>query len=61
MAAYAITRYSTGLKNTVEDALEALETILETQDSTTNPIRGIGVEMTGRDQQQCVGWVLYET
>jgi hypothetical protein len=61
MAAYAITRYSTGLKNSVDEALEDLETELETQDSTANPIRGIGVEMTGRDQQQCIGWLLYET
>jgi len=61
MAAYSITRYSTGLKNSVDEALEDLETVLETQDSTANPIHGIGVEMTGRDREQCIGWLLYET
>ena len=61
MAAYAITRFDTGIKNSVDEALSALETELETQDSTANPIHGIGLEMTGRDREQCIGWVLYET
>jgi hypothetical protein len=61
MANYALTRYDTGLKDTVDEALAALETQLETVDSTANPIRGMGIEMTGRDQQQCIGWVIYDT
>lgn len=60
MAAYAITTYTTGVKDTVQGALDDLETLLETIDSTTNPIHGIGVEVTGRDRQQCIGWVIYE-
>jgi hypothetical protein len=61
MANYALTRYTTGLKDTVDEALAALETQLETVDSTANPIQGMGIEMTGRDRQQCIGWVIYDT
>lgn len=59
MAAYTIDVYSTGVKETVEDALDALETKLETLDSTTNPIHGVGVDVTGRDRDQAVGWVIF--
>jgi hypothetical protein len=61
MANYALTRYDTGLKDTVEEALAALETQLETVDSTLNVIRGMGIELTGRDRQQAIGWVIYDT
>lgn len=61
MANYSLTRYSTGQKDSVDDALADLEAHLETVDDTLNPIRGMGVEMTGRDRQQAVGWVIYDT
>ncbi len=60
MANYAVVPYSTGLKNSVEEALTALETKLETIDSTTNVIRAIGVMPTGRDKEQCVGYLIYD-
>jgi len=60
MPNYALTRYSTTAQDSVEDALDALETQLETVDDTKT-IRGIGISMTGRDREQCVGWVLYDT
>lgn len=61
MANYALTRFNTGIKDSVDEALEALETQLETVDSTLNLIRGMGVELTGRDRQQAIGWVIYDT
>ena len=60
MPNYALTRYQTGKKDSVELALEALETQLETVDDAKT-IRGMGIEMTGRDREQCVGWVIYNT
>jgi hypothetical protein len=60
MPNYSLTRYSTEAQDSVEDALSTLETQLETVDDTKT-IRGIGIEMTGRDREQCVGWVLYDT
>ena len=60
MANYALTRYQTGAEDSVEDALSALETQLETVDDTKT-IRGLGISMTGRDREQCIGWVLYDT
>ena len=60
MANYVLTRYQTGKKDSVELALEALETQLETVDDAKT-IRGMGIEMTGRDREQCVGWVIYNT
>ena len=60
MAAYALTKYSTSVKKTVDEAIAALETQLETVDAT-KVIRGIGVVATGRDREQAVGWVIYDT
>lgn len=60
MANYAVTRYQTGVKDTVAEALEDIETKLETVDSAKT-IRGVGITMTGRDRQQCVGWAVYDT
>lgn len=59
MAAYSIVRYSTGTKDTVDECLEALETKLETLDSTNNPIHLIDIVFTGRDREQCFGYLLY--
>jgi hypothetical protein len=59
MAAYAVDNYSTGVQDTVQDAIDALETKLETLDSSTNTIYGIGVELTGRDRDQAVGWLIF--
>ena len=60
MANYALTRYHTGLKTSVDAALEALETQLETVD-TTKTIRLVGLELTGRDKEQAIGFTLYDT
>lgn len=60
MANFALTRYQTGKMDSIELALEALETQLETVDDA-KVIRGIGIELTGRDREQCVGWVIYDT
>ena len=60
MANYILTRYQTGAKDSVEAALTALETELETVDDLKT-IRGLGISMTGRDREQCIGWVLYDT
>ena len=60
MAAYSIVRYNTGVKDTFDEALEALETKLETLDDSTNTIRGIDLVFTGRDKEQCIGWLLYD-
>ena len=60
MANYALTRYSTGQKDSVTEALEAMETQLETVDDTKN-IRLINIVLTGRDREQCIGFVLYDT
>ena len=60
MANYILTLYQTGAEDSVEDALSALETQLETVDDTKT-IRGLGISMTGRDREQCIGWVLYDT
>ena len=60
MANYVLTKYSTSVQNTVDEAIAALEMKLETVDSAKT-IRGIGVELTGRDREQAVGWVIYDT
>jgi hypothetical protein len=60
MPNYFLTRYTTGIKATVSEALEALETQLETVDDA-KVIHGLGVEVTGRDREQCVGWAIYIT
>ena len=60
MANYSITRYQTGLKDSVDAALSALETQLETVDDSKT-IRSVGITLTGRDRQQAVGFVLYDT
>ena len=60
MADYLLTRHSTGLQNSVDAALDALETKLETVDNAKT-IRGVGIAPTGRDREQCVGWVIYDT
>jgi hypothetical protein len=60
MPDYNLTRFQTGLKNSVDEALEDLETQLETVDNAKT-IRGIGVMPTGRDKMQCVGWAIYDT
>lgn len=59
MANYALTRYSS-LSDSVADALEALETELETVDDAKT-IRLVGIELTGRDRDQAVGFALYDT
>jgi len=60
MANYALTRYTTDIENTVDEALAALETQLETV-ADTKTIRGVGIQLTGRDREQCIGYVLYDT
>lgn len=58
MANYAVTDYSTGEKDSVEEATAALEAYLETID-TTKTIYAMGVVALGRDRQKCVGYVLH--
>jgi len=60
MANYVLTRYQTGLKNSVDEALAALETQLETVDDAKT-IRGLDIVPTGRDKEQCIGWTIYDT
>jgi len=60
MANYVLTRYTTDIENTVDAALAALETKLETV-ADTKTIRGVGIQLTGRDREQCIGYVLYDT
>ena len=60
MANYALTRYVTAEQDTVDAALELLETRLETID-TAKVIRMYGVVFLGRDKQRCVGYVAYDT
>ena len=60
MANYFFTRYNTGIKATVSEALEALETHLETV-IDTKTIHGLGIEVTGKDREQCIGWAIYIT
>ena len=60
MALYALTRWTSGVKNSVDEALEALETQLETVDDAKT-IRLVDIELTGRDRDQAVGFALYDT
>jgi hypothetical protein len=60
MALYVLTRYNTGVLPTIDEALEALETKLETVDDAKTVILA-DVELTGRDRSQAIGWALYET
>lgn len=60
MPNYALTRYSTGAKDSVAEALEDLETELQSVDDA-KVIRSVGIVMTGRDREQCVGFALYDT
>ena len=60
MANYALTRYTTDQENTVAEVLAALETKMETV-TDTKTIRGIGIQLTGRDREQAIGYVIYDT
>ena len=60
MANYSVTRYDTGVQQSVQAALVLLEAKIETVD-TTKTIRGVGITMTGRDREQCIGWVVYDS
>jgi len=60
MANYALTRHTTSIYDTVDEALEALETQLETVDDAKT-IRLVNVQLTGRDRQQAIGFTLYDT
>jgi len=58
MAAYAITVYSTENAN-YSPVLSALETKLETLDSTTNPIRHLSI-VHKNDTNTFVGLLVYD-
>lgn len=60
MANYALTRHTTDIHDTVDEALAALETQLETV-ADTKTIRGVGIQLTGRDREQSIGYVIYDT
>jgi hypothetical protein len=60
MANYNLTRYSTGFQTSIDAALEALETQLETVDSAKT-IRALDITTLARDRESCIGWVIYDT
>lgn len=60
MANFAVTEYSTEKQHSVALALAALKAKIETVDNTKT-LRFIGVHGTGRDREQCVGSVIYDT
>ena len=57
MAAYAVIDYVTAPQGTIVECTALLETKLETLDSTTNPIRLIGIEKIG---SLFVGYLIYD-
>lgn len=59
MANYAVEDFSTSI-GTHAEVLAEMETELETVD-TTKTIRAIGINPTGRDRDQCVGYIVYDT
>lgn len=59
MANYAVEDFVTDL-GTHAEVLAALEVQLELVDNTKT-IRAIGVNPTGRDRDQCVGFIIYDT
>jgi len=59
MPNYAVEDFTTSL-GTHAEVLAALETQLETVDDTKT-IRLIGVNPTGRDRDQAVGFIIYDT
>lgn len=59
MANYAVEDFSTSI-GTYAEVLAEMETELETVD-TTKTIRAIGINPTGRDRDQCVGYIVYDT
>ena len=60
MANYYISRYQTGLQDSVAEATALLEAKIEDLDASTNTIHGSGILLTRRDQEQAIGWVLYD-
>jgi hypothetical protein len=56
MAAFAIVDYVTPKQNTPDKVAALMETYLETKDSTTNTIYGIGIESVGGE---FYGWILH--
>jgi hypothetical protein len=59
MANYAVEVYTTS-PGTHAAVMALLETELETVDDAKT-IRMIGVSPTGRDRDQCVGYIIYDT
>jgi hypothetical protein len=60
MPNYDLTRHTTSRHNSVDEALAALETQLETVDDTKT-IRLVNIQLTGRDKEQAIGFTLYDT
>ena len=60
MANYALTRHTTAVQDTVDDALAALETQLETVDDSKT-IHLVNVQLLGRDREKAIGFTLYDT
>jgi hypothetical protein len=60
MPNFAVTPHSTGKKDSLENALAALKTQIETVDDTKT-LRYIDVIPTFRDREQCEGGVIYDT
>jgi hypothetical protein len=60
MANYSLTRYTTPEQDSIDDALAAIETKLETVDDTKT-IRWIEIVYLSKDRQRCVGYCIYDT
>jgi hypothetical protein len=60
MPNYSLTRYTTTEQDSIDDALAAIETHLETIDDTKT-IRWIEIVFLNKDRQRCVGYCIHDT
>jgi hypothetical protein len=56
MAAYAVVDYVTDKQNTAAKVAALMETYLETKDSTTEAVIGMGIESVGGE---FFGWIIH--
>ena len=60
MSLYIISRYNTGVQDSVQAASDLLEAKLETLDATVNTVVARDILMLQRDRQACIGWMLFQ-
>lgn len=60
MALYVLTNYNSGVQDSLQEALDALEAYLETIDDAKT-IYFAKCEMTGRDRDQAIAYALHAT